>query len=92
MFILKKGHQPGVYVPLRALFLVIRKWRIHFSLEGYSHSKSQHFIHHQIMKLSYTNHKSHDIHKDILKCQCWLNGSHSNLAFVMMLTKAIILC
>ena len=26
MFILKTGHQPGVYVPLRALFLVfIRK-------------------------------------------------------------------
>ena len=23
MFILKTGHQPGVYVPLRALFLVI---------------------------------------------------------------------
>ena len=23
MFILKKGRQPGVYVPLRALFLVI---------------------------------------------------------------------
>ena len=23
MFILKEGHQPGVYVPLRALFLVI---------------------------------------------------------------------
>ena len=22
MFILKKGHKPGVYVPLRALFLV----------------------------------------------------------------------
>ena len=22
MFILKKGHQPGVYVPLKALFLV----------------------------------------------------------------------
>ena len=22
MFILKKGHQPGVYVPLRAVFLV----------------------------------------------------------------------
>ena len=22
MFILKKGHQPGVYVPLRAFFLV----------------------------------------------------------------------
>ena len=22
MFILKKGHQPGVYVPLRVLFLV----------------------------------------------------------------------
>ena len=22
MFILKKGHQPGVYVPLRTLFLV----------------------------------------------------------------------
>ena len=26
MFILKKGHQPGVYVPLRALFLVLRKF------------------------------------------------------------------
>ena len=24
MFILKKGHQPGVYVPLRALFLVLK--------------------------------------------------------------------
>ena len=23
MIILKKGHQPGVYVPLRALFLVV---------------------------------------------------------------------
>ena len=23
MFILKKGHKPGVYVPLRALFLVL---------------------------------------------------------------------
>ena len=23
MFILKKGHQPGVYVPLEALFLVM---------------------------------------------------------------------
>ena len=27
MFILKKGHQPGVYVPLRALFLVINVTR-----------------------------------------------------------------
>ena len=25
MFILMKGHQPGVYVPLRALFLVKKK-------------------------------------------------------------------
>ena len=25
MFILNKGHQPGVYMPLRALFLVISK-------------------------------------------------------------------
>ena len=25
MFLLKKGHQPGVYVPLRALFLVLKK-------------------------------------------------------------------
>ena len=25
MFILEKGHQPGVYVPLRALFLVLTK-------------------------------------------------------------------
>ena len=26
MFILKKGHQPGVYVPLMALFLVFFAW------------------------------------------------------------------
>ena len=25
MFILKKGHHPGVYVPLRALFLVLEE-------------------------------------------------------------------
>ena len=34
MFILKKGHQPGVYVPLRALFLVFFD-RIFFILAGY---------------------------------------------------------
>ena len=28
MFILKKGHQPGVYVPLRALFLVGQSFEI----------------------------------------------------------------
>ena len=28
MFILKKGHQPGVYVPLRALFLVVIKLKV----------------------------------------------------------------
>ena len=27
MFILKKGHQPGVYVPLRAPFLVVETFR-----------------------------------------------------------------
>ena len=32
MFILKTGHQPGVYVPLRALFLVFN-W-IFFILAG----------------------------------------------------------
>ena len=30
MFILKKGHQPGVYVPLRALFLVLYLFIPHF--------------------------------------------------------------
>ena len=29
MFILKKGHQLGVYVPLRALFLVFTEMSIH---------------------------------------------------------------
>ena len=28
MFILKKGHQPGVYVPLRALFLVYENFQV----------------------------------------------------------------
>ena len=32
MFILKKGHQPGVYVPLRALFLVDDRLRIILSV------------------------------------------------------------
>ena len=32
MFILKKGHQPGVYVPLRALFLVLIYTRQKFKL------------------------------------------------------------
>ena len=33
MFILKKGHQPGVYVPLRALFLVFNLESITFSVK-----------------------------------------------------------
>ena len=33
MFILKEGHQPGVYVPLRALFLVLVI--AHFGFEGW---------------------------------------------------------
>ena len=33
MFILKTGHQPGVYVPLRALFLVYHKKIVEGSLE-----------------------------------------------------------
>ena len=32
MFILKKGHQPGVYVPLRALFLVFDRTAYKMSL------------------------------------------------------------
>ena len=36
MFILKTGHQPGVYVPLRALFLVVNVPR-----EALRQSKSQ---------------------------------------------------
>ena len=32
MFILKKGHQPGVYVPLRALFLVLNTRYYNFCL------------------------------------------------------------
>ena len=35
MFILKKGHQPGVYVPLRALFLVVIRLVISFYIKTY---------------------------------------------------------
>ena len=38
MFILKKGQQPGVYVPLRALFLVsvlVAIYLIHFKCVGF---------------------------------------------------------
>ena len=34
MFILKKGHQPGVYVPLRALFLVFIVFLIFLFVPG----------------------------------------------------------
>ena len=34
MFILKKGHQPGVYVPLRALFLVQKVELCYLKLYG----------------------------------------------------------
>ena len=37
MFILKKGHQPGVYVPLRALFLVEHIWDILRCMVRYNH-------------------------------------------------------
>ena len=43
MFILKKEHQPGVYVPLRALFLVIMATITSFSSfrqKGNTHLKS----------------------------------------------------
>ena len=35
MFILKKGHQPGVYVPLRALFLVKAVRLEHFQMKKF---------------------------------------------------------
>ena len=45
MFILKKGHQPGVYVPLRALFLVLENFEaIYISTNGTVPFMSQSFI------------------------------------------------
>ena len=42
MFILKKGHQPGVYVPLRALFLVFLEISgISLKLPYFSFSKAE---------------------------------------------------
>ena len=41
MFILKKGHQPGVYVPLRALFLVIHV-NVPGTVSGHLRSSSPH--------------------------------------------------
>ena len=37
MFILKTGHQPGVYVPLRALFLVVAALRLDRIEYGFIH-------------------------------------------------------
>ena len=53
MFILKKGHQPGVYVPLRALFLVANIFyhcllRSELAIENYDSNLlclSAHMIH-----------------------------------------------
>ena len=36
MFILKKGHQPGVYVPLRALFLVLFVLMLNIPVNNFS--------------------------------------------------------
>ena len=45
MFILKKGHQPGVYVPLRALFLVLSgKEDMHESLNEFEFRKICHRV------------------------------------------------
>ena len=46
MFILKKVHQPGVYVPLRALFLVIQCTCIsyHINLVEYMFLIINHFV------------------------------------------------
>ena len=41
MFILKTGHQPGVYVPLRALFLVLISSRV---MDGISSNLAYTFI------------------------------------------------
>ena len=41
MFILKKGHQPGVYVPLRALFLVSlcnSQWLMYIHKQNFLHN------------------------------------------------------
>ena len=41
--ILKKRHQPGVYVPLRALFLVINAYKASLSAKQYSNIQSMFF-------------------------------------------------
>ena len=40
MFILKKGHQPGVYVPLRALFLVFKFLNLFLCFDMYGCTES----------------------------------------------------
>ena len=50
MFILKKGHQPGVYVPLRALFLVfvtLGHSRLGLVITGYCSIRKQSFCVHE---------------------------------------------
>ena len=46
MLILKKGHQPGVYVPLRALFLVAEYFKVklnwQFGTQKYARKRIQH--------------------------------------------------
>ena len=44
MFILKKGHQPGVYVPLRALFLVFLAFSCLFSFFFSGKTKKKYII------------------------------------------------
>ena len=52
MFILKKGHQPGVYVPLRALFLVVYQSSRRPSVCASVHTFKHDYLHNQ---LAYSN-------------------------------------
>ena len=55
MFILKKGHQPGVYVPLRALFLVLSALERHCPLSDNSSSTGENNLSYDIIVIHVIN-------------------------------------
>ena len=73
MFILKKGHQPGVYVPLRALFLVSQQTFEILRLYKYTNYNKYHSLrgNYLIMHSTYRV----DENKILVQNQSQTNGS-----------------
>ena len=89
MFILKEGHQPGVYVPLRALFLVCPffflsiKFSHHISSASMSAKVFKFFIHDEDNQMYYCKqNQGAEIYNCLLFLFFPFSISNSNLIYM----------